>query len=250
VNILMVGHSTVLIEVQGQKILTDPHFGIEGNRFYERIAPPALRSEACCDVNLVLVSHNHWDHVDRDLFRLLSPEVPILVPGRALWLRTKLRPEAKNVIGLNVWKSQSFGGVRITAVPALHDAIAAGFILETQEGQLYFSGDTYYHSFMKRIGERWKLDVALIPVANAGLPLTMGQRGAVNAIRDLLPKVVIPIHMGMRPRFSFLRTHDTADGFAKKIQEKNLATRVVILREGEVWNNVSTIPEQKLVKGG
>jgi L-ascorbate metabolism protein UlaG (beta-lactamase superfamily) len=246
-KILMVGHSTVLIEVWGQKILTDPYFGTDGSLFYERIAPPALPREAFGDVNLVLLSHNHWDHVDSNLFHLLSPEVPTVTPARAL--RTTLRQGAKHVIGLKVWEDQSFGGIRITAVPALHDAIAVGFVLETREGQLYFSGDTYYHSFMKRIGKRWKLDVALMPVANTGLPFTMGQRGAVKAIQDLSPKVVIPIHMGMKLRFSYLRTTEMAEGFARRVREENLATRVVILRDGEVWNNMSTVPELEYGRG-
>ena len=61
-RITMIGHSTVLIEAGGMKILTDPYFGTWGNPAYKRLAPPARKREELRDVDLVLVSHNHWDH--------------------------------------------------------------------------------------------------------------------------------------------------------------------------------------------
>ena len=67
-KISMIGHSTVLIEIGGQKILTDPYFGMAGNRLFERVAPPAVTHEALGVVDVVLLSHNHWDHVDPPFF--------------------------------------------------------------------------------------------------------------------------------------------------------------------------------------
>src|SRR5574341_443901 len=222
-EILMVGHSTILIETHDQKILTDPYFGIEGNRLYERLAPPAIAREAIGDVHLVLLSHNHWDHVDPRFFRSLAPTVPIFTSKYAAWL-TK-RQGAKHVVGLKMWETQSFGELRITAVPAIHDAIAIGFILESEGRQLYFSGDTFYGSFMKHIGQRWQLNVALMPVTTTRLPMAMDQQQAVWATKALSPKVVIPIHLGIRPRFAFLRTNHTPEGFEKQLREAKPETR-------------------------
>jgi L-ascorbate metabolism protein UlaG (beta-lactamase superfamily) len=64
----LIGHSTVLLEMDGTTILTDPYFGTWGNPAYRRLAPPALPREKLQDVDLVLVSHNHFDHTDRRYF--------------------------------------------------------------------------------------------------------------------------------------------------------------------------------------
>jgi L-ascorbate metabolism protein UlaG (beta-lactamase superfamily) len=234
-KISIIGHSTVLIELQSLKILTDPYFETDGDFMHERISPPAIAKESLVDINMVLLSHNHRDHVDRELFRILPSSIPIFTSSLATYI-TK-RQGAKNVLGLRIWESRVFGGLKLTAVPAIHDAIATGFIVESSDEQLYFSGDTYYHPFMKEIGRKWKLDVALMPVTNTGLPLIMSQRGAIRAVKVLMPKVVIPIHMGLRLRLAFLRTHNSVEGFGVALQKEKLETRMVALKEGDVWDS-------------
>jgi L-ascorbate metabolism protein UlaG (beta-lactamase superfamily) len=75
-KVTMIGHSTVLIEAAGTKILTDPYFGTWGNLAYKRIAPPSETREGLEAVDLVLVSHNHWDHTDSGYFRGLAARFP------------------------------------------------------------------------------------------------------------------------------------------------------------------------------
>ena len=79
-RIIMVGHCTVLIETDGKRILTDPYLDWQGNWAYERLVPPAQTREDLKDVDLVLVSHRHWDHTDGEYFRRLPEEVPVVVP--------------------------------------------------------------------------------------------------------------------------------------------------------------------------
>ena len=233
-QILMIGHSTVLIETDGQRVVTDPYFGTWGNPAFSRLNPPARTREELRDVNLVLLSHNHWDHVDRRFFRSLSSSVPVTAPNQTTWL-TKWQG-AQNVIGLKVWESRQFGTLKITAVPASHIAMTTGFVLQSENKQVYFAGDTYYGPFMKEIGNRFQLDAALMPVTTYRLPMTMGEQAAVRAVQDLSPKVVIPIHLGIRPRFPFLRTNQTLEGFERRLREANLETKVILLKDGETWN--------------
>jgi L-ascorbate metabolism protein UlaG (beta-lactamase superfamily) len=233
-QITMIGHSTVLIETAGQKILTDPYFGTWGNIAYARLAPQAKRREQLQDVTLVLISHNHWDHTDRQFLRALGENVPVLAPNRAKWL-TKLHG-ARSAIGMKAWEERRFGALTITAVPALHLAVTIGYVVESEGRQIYFAGDTYYGAFMKEIGQRFELDVALLPVTTFRLPMTMGEESAVRAVHDLRPSVVIPIHLGVRPRSPLLRTNHTAEGFARRASEAGLQAEIVILKEGESWN--------------
>src|SRR4051812_34134256 len=151
-RIQMIGHSTLLIETGGQRILTDPYFETAGNKSFERLRPPALTREALGPVDLVLLSHTHWDHIDPLYFSTLSSTVPVVTPKYAAG--TARRLGAKNVVGLGAWENRAFGQAAVTAVPAVHDAIAAGFVIQSKGLHLYFAGDTFYAPFMQRIGRR------------------------------------------------------------------------------------------------
>jgi L-ascorbate metabolism protein UlaG (beta-lactamase superfamily) len=229
----MIGHSTVLIETGGRHILTDPYFGARGNIAYARLAPPARTREELRNVDLVLISHNHWDHIDGPFLRALTADVPVLTPAWARW-ETRLRG-ARAPIGVKTWQQQPFGPVTVTAVPAVHLAVTTGYVLESEDQRVYFAGDTYNGPFMKEIGQRFRLDVALLPVTTYRLPMTMGEAGAVRAVQDLKPAVVIPIHLGVQPRSPLLRTSQTAAGFARRVREAGVQTEVIILREGESY---------------
>jgi L-ascorbate metabolism protein UlaG (beta-lactamase superfamily) len=232
-RITMIGHSTTLIEIGDQRILTDPYLRNSGNLGYRRIAPPARSVQDLTDVNLVLVSHEHWDHVDGAYFRALDAQIPIVTANSARWMLKLLG--AKNLIGVHPWEKLQFGELTVTAVPAPHPAAAVGFVVQHGEEQVYFAGDTYYRPFMENIGQRFQLAVALIPVTTFRIPMTMGEKAAVEAVTVLKPEVVIPIHLGIQPRFPWLRTRQTPEGFARRAQQAGLEATVVILREGESW---------------
>jgi L-ascorbate metabolism protein UlaG (beta-lactamase superfamily) len=232
-QVTMIGHSTVLIETGAQKILTDPYFGLWGHIAYARLAPPAKTREELRDVDLVLISHNHWDHTDRAFLRALRRGVPVLAPSWAKWMTRLLG--AKTLIGMKAWEQKRFGAPTVTAVPAWHIAVAVGYVVESEGKTVYFAGDTYYGPFMKRIGQQFQLDLVLMPVTTFRAPMTMGEVGAVRAVRDLGPSAVIPIHLGVRPRSPLLRTSHTARGFARRVSEAGLEAEVILLQEGESW---------------
>lgn len=233
-KITMVGHSTVLIEAAGTRILTDPYFGSWGNPAYARREPPAFQREALRDVDLVLLSHNHWDHRDDRFFRMLPPETPVLAPRRAAWM-SRLHG-ARTVEGLRPWQERRFPSLTVTAVPAVHMTATIGFVVHGGARAVYFAGDTYYGRWMARIGGQLRPEIALIPVAAYRIPMTMGERGALRAVRDLRPAVVIPIHLGLQPRLPVLRTGESPGGFERRVREAGLQARVVVLRPGETWS--------------
>jgi L-ascorbate metabolism protein UlaG (beta-lactamase superfamily) len=232
-KVTMIGHSTVLIEAAGTKILTDPYFGAWGNLAYQRLAPPFKTREEMAAVNLVLVSHNHWDHTDSRYFRALMADVPVVAWREAAWI-TRAKG-AKNVVGLGRWEQRQFGPVAVTAVPALHIGLPGGFVIEAEGKSIYFAGDTYYGGFMKEIAAKFRLELALMPVTTFRVPMTMGEKGAARAVEALQPRTVIPIHLGIAPRSPLLRTGQTAEGFSRRVREAGLQTEVVMLREGESW---------------
>ena len=248
-QITLIGHNTLLIACGGQRILTDPYFGLEGNPFYTRITPPALSRESLRDVSLVLVSHTHWDHIDAPFLRMLPAQIPVLAPWQSVW-EARLHG-AQAVEGLRAWQTRRVGPVTITAVPAVHLTFTLGFVIDIpdaperggSEGQrVYFAGDTFYTAAMREIGRRFVLDVALIPVTTFRPPMTMGEVGAVRAARDLNPALIIPIHLGVQPRMSFLRTAHSVAGFERRLRAAGMEMPVVHLKEGQTWNGP---PSQK-----
>jgi L-ascorbate metabolism protein UlaG (beta-lactamase superfamily) len=200
-RITYVGHATVLIELDGVRLLTDPvlrnrvaHLRRRGD------APaPAMRTE----IDAVLISHLHQDHADLPSLRLLDRHTPVLGPpgareflGRAGFL---------NVSELAPAERATVAGVRITAVPAVHSghrppfgprAKAVGF--EIAGGRrLYFAGDTdLFEGMVDLAGE---LDLALLPVWGWGPNLGSGHldpERAARAVALLEPRIAIPIHWG------------------------------------------------------
>ena len=232
-KITMIGHSTVLIEAAGKRILTDPYFNLHGNPAYTRPLPPARSREELSNVDLVLVSHNHFDHIDRRFLRALPQSVPVLAPAATAWI-TGLKG-GRSVTGLKPWERRSFATVAITAVPARHITFTVGYIIEADGKRIYFAGDIYLAGFMERIGRELQPDVALIPVTTFRIPMTMGETQAVEAVRLLAPQIVIPIHLGIMPRLPLMRTSHSPEGFRKRARQAGLSSEVVILQEGESW---------------
>ncbi|MGD8997912.1 MAG: MBL fold metallo-hydrolase, partial [Anaerolineae bacterium] len=142
---------------------------------------------------------------------------------------------ARTVIGMGAWEKRRFGSLTVTAVPALHLAVTTGYVLESDGRSVYFAGDTYYGPFIKELGQRFRLAVALMPVTTFRIPMTMGEKAALRAVQDLRPSVVVPIHLGVRPRSPLLRTSHTPESFSRRVSEAGLEVETVILREGDSW---------------
>jgi L-ascorbate metabolism protein UlaG (beta-lactamase superfamily) len=232
-RITLVGHSTVLLECNGTRLLTDPYFGTFGHLAYARVTPPAMAREQVGHLDGVVVSHSHWDHTDRRFLRGLDPQVPVLVPsGTSPVMRLK---SARHIVPLRRWQSVRVVGAVVTAVPAAHIARTSGFVVQTARSCVYFAGDTYYRPYMAEIGRRFPIDVALMPVTTYRIPMTMGEKGAVLAARDLGCAVVIPIHLGVQPRSPLMRTRQTPAGFERRLRDADLETEVVVLAPGDSW---------------
>jgi L-ascorbate metabolism protein UlaG (beta-lactamase superfamily) len=140
------GHSTVLLEAAGLRLLTDPALGRHIG-FLRRLAPP-VADGAFMQVDGVLISHLHGDHADIPSLTRVGAAVPVMgPPAVAAWLRGRGRPDIRE---LTPGEDTAVGGARIEATPARHDgrrwprgpaAEAIGFLVEA-EFSVYFAGDT------------------------------------------------------------------------------------------------------------
>jgi len=196
------GHSTVVIDLDGIRLLTDP---VTRSRIgpLRRVEPVPDR-ERLRGIDAVLISHVHWDHLDVPSLRELGPDVPIIVPaGAGSWLR---RTGFSDVREIAVGETEDVGGVAVRAVPAVHSgfrppfgptAPPLGFVVRGSR-TVYFAGDTDLFDGMAELGE--PIDMALIPVWGWGPTLGRGRHldplRAAQSLRLIRPRAAMPIHWG------------------------------------------------------
>lgn len=175
------GHSTFYIEEGGVGFLTDPIWSERCSPFRKigpkRLHPPPVEVESFSNLRYVLISHNHYDHLDKKTILQIHacfPTVRYIVPkGVKRWF---LKHGIENVIELDWWESIEIEGGQITAVPCQHftgrglldsnRSLWCGFVVEREAKSFYFVGDTGYNGIdFKRIGRKFrKMDLSLIPI--------------------------------------------------------------------------------------
>lgn len=179
-RVTFVNHATVLLQMDGVNILTDPIWSERCSPVSfagpKRVVPPGLRFEQLPTIDVVLLSHNHYDHLDVSTLRRLADEhrPRILVPlgNRRVLDRAGVRGAEE----LDWWQSVEVrDGVRVAAVPAQHfsgrgmfdrdRALWAGFVVSGPAGSAYFAGDTGFGAHFEEIRDRFGPPrLALLPI--------------------------------------------------------------------------------------
>jgi L-ascorbate metabolism protein UlaG (beta-lactamase superfamily) len=196
-----VGHSTVLLEVDGARILTDPLLRLRVGVLIRHSPVPA--AAVYRDLDAVVISHAHLDHLDVPSLRLIDKNTPVLAPRETIRLIKRLG--FADVTEMEAGESRDFGRVRVTATPAVHGATRHPMAAEGNtlgylvQGRLtaYFAGDTGLFDEMAGLAEH--LDLALLPVGGWGPRLPedhLNPLTAAKALRLLRPAVAVPIHWG------------------------------------------------------
>ncbi len=242
-RIAFLGHSTLLIELDGQALLTDPL--LRSRVAHLRRYAPLLDAGAPGPVTAVLISHAHQDHLDLPSLRAVGSEKKLLVPdGAGAWLRRRGFTDVKE---LGVGDQALLGDVSVSAVPADHQghryplgprSASVGYLVSGRQ-TVYFAGDTGVFEEMEELAG--SVDVALIPVSGWGSTLGPGHMGPLDAARSVQlvrPRVAVPIHwgtfrpIGPRPR-ALPRGEEPAREFARHVAALEPNTRVRVLAPGE-----------------
>jgi L-ascorbate metabolism protein UlaG (beta-lactamase superfamily) len=210
-SVVYVGHSTVLVELDGVRLLTDP-------LLRQRVVH--LRRQSPVDIDslrspdAVLISHAHRDHLDLPSLRRLDRAVTVVVPRGLSSLVERLGFE--RVVEVDAGESVSFTAVEVRATHAEHDerrrpagrrAPALGYAISGAR-RIYFAGDTALFPAMDGLVP--DLDLALLPIWGWGPTLGRGEHldpaSAAQALRLLRPRIAVPIHWGTyRPLHHGLR---------------------------------------------
>ena len=200
--ITWIGHSTVLLEIDGVRLLTDPV--LRSRVAHLRRVGPFDNVDALRGVDAVLVSHLHHDHLDLPSLRYLGRWVPVVVPRSACGLLRRRRFE--QVVEVEVGEELRIGGLSVRATYAEHAGSrrgpfgtkvpALGFLVSGSR-RVYFAGDTDLFEGMAALAPG--LDLALVPIWGWGPSAGAGHldpRRATEALRLLRPRLAVPIHWG------------------------------------------------------
>jgi L-ascorbate metabolism protein UlaG (beta-lactamase superfamily) len=214
-SLFRLGHSTMLLKLNGQFWLTDPVFSERASPFQwlgpKRFHAPPIAMDALPPIKGVILSHDHYDHLDEAAIKALAPKVehfltPLGVGDRLIAWGV---PAAK-VQQLDWWQGTAIAGVRFTATPAQHfsgrwlndanSTLWASWVIASDSVRVFFSGDTGYFDGFKAIGERFgPFDLTLIETGayNEDWPdVHMQPEQSLQAHLDLKGRWLLPVHNG------------------------------------------------------
>jgi L-ascorbate metabolism protein UlaG (beta-lactamase superfamily) len=210
VALTFIGHSTFLIRTATAVLITDPVFtsnaGPFGRMGPTRVRPPAIDPTRLPPVDLVLVSHNHYDHLQPSSLRLFAGTATYVAP---LGISGQIGQAA---VELDWWQTTTVGPAEITCVPAQHFSartpwdrdrtLWCGYVVRVDGVTIYFAGDSGYSPQFAEIGRRFpSIDVALLPIGAYEprwfmTPVHMNPDEAVRAHLDIRPRLSVGMHFG------------------------------------------------------
>lgn len=205
-----IGHASFYGTLEGRSFLIDPVFSTRVGAFYPRYGRPGFPLSGLPPVDLLLVSHAHYDHLDAPTIRRVPRTATVIVPlGLGRWFR---RRGFEKVFEIDRWQSVEVDSLTVTLTPARHwsrrtawdenRTLWGGFVIAGREKSIYHAGDTGYFETFIEIGRRFPdLDVAMLPIgayAPAWFmePHHMNPEQAGRAFQELGARHLVPMHWG------------------------------------------------------
>jgi L-ascorbate metabolism protein UlaG (beta-lactamase superfamily) len=263
IRTIFIGHATVLIQVDGMNILTDPVFSnyIGPNRLFSqrRTANPGVKIEDLPRIDVILISHNHYDHLDiRSLQRIArqqseAPRILVGIGNRPLLESYGL----KNVTELDWGDVVQISGIKVHFLESVHTSrrglfdtnktLWGAFLVETRAGNIYFAGDTAYSAHFRTVYQQYgEISIALLPIG-AYEPRWFMYREHMNPDEAL--KAHLDLHSHRSIAIHFGTFNSAAEGYEQPITDLNEALRkyhvdtsnFLVLRPGQVEEEVPSV---------
>lgn len=214
-SVIRLGHSTIYMHLSGQKWLIDPVFSERASPFSfigpKRFHQPPIALDDLPDLDGVIISHDHYDHLDEDTIKRLAKKVKtFIVPLGVDKYLVKWGVPKASIKALDWWQSISFDNVTVTATPTQHfsgrglfdkdETLWASYVIQSESSSVYFSGDSGYFDGFKQIGEKYgPFDLTMIETGAYDRnweTIHMLPEESLQAHIDLKGKHLMPIHNG------------------------------------------------------
>jgi len=248
-GLTFIGHSSFFLQMGGQSAMIDPNFA-RWLFVLKRLRRPGLKVRDLPAIDLVLVTHAHFDNLHRPSLRAIvqnnlrtrGTAPAIIIPSHVTDLVSDLG--FSEIIELDWWKSSRHGSLSVTHVPSRHWGARilrdshrgyGGYVLQAGKHSVYHAGDTAYFAGFREIGRRLSPELALLPIGAYNPPsfrnVHTSPADATRAFLDLNARWMVPMHYG-----TFRLSHEPVDEPLQLLQQEahaaGIEDRVVVLEEG------------------
>lgn len=248
-GVTFIGHSSFFLQMAGQRVLVDPNFA-RWLFVLKRLRRPGLQIRDLPPIDVVLVTHAHFDHLHRPSLRSIARATRrrrgsgpiIVVPSHVHDLVADLG--FSKIVELDWWQDYRHNGLSINSVPSRHwgariikDAHRGygGYVLEDKHHSVYHAGDTAYFSGFREIGRKYRPDLALLPIGAYNPPafrnVHASPEDAVRAFLDLRSRWMVPMHYGTF-RLSHEPIEEPLQLLEREAEAAGVLDRVLVLEEG------------------
>lgn len=209
VRVTWIGHASFYLQFARHSVIVDPNWA-KWHGPVKRRTEPGLDLHGLPEVDLVLVTHAHFDHLHKPSLKVLKAREGVVVPMGSSALVRRLK--FPFVHEMKVWDELNFDQMQIIHTPShhwgaryIHDTHRdyGGYIVKAGDKTVFHCGDSSYFEGFEEIGRRYDIDIALMPIgayeAPSGRDVHMNPEEAVRAFVDLGAKIMIPMHHGTFP---------------------------------------------------
>lgn len=241
-GVTWLGHAGFFAQIAGVNLLIDPNWALWHGPI-KRVRHPSVWASDLPPIDLVLVTHAHYDHLHMPSLRRVANGQPIIVPKGVGGIVK--RAGFGQIIELDTWQHAKFRDLEITLTPArhwgarmIHDTHRGfgGYLITSRERTLFHCGDSSMFDGFQDIGKRAGIDLALMPIgayqAPSGRPVHMNPEEALDAFAMLGAQHMVPMHHDTFP-LGGEPIHEPAERLSRAALERKIQDRVRILHEGE-----------------
>ncbi len=242
IGITWIGHASFLIQIEGMNVLIDPNWSM-WLKVIKRLKRPGVRIDSLPSIDFVLVTHAHFDHLDRRTLRRVAADQPIVVPTGVGNLVHDLG--FKTVHELNEWEQVQLGPLCVSLTPChhwgarmLHDQHRGfgGFVIEAQGRSIFHCGDSAYFSGFGEIGKRLPIEIALLPIGAYDTPsrreVHMNPEEAIQAFLELGAQKLVPMHYGTF-RLGYEPMDEPPERLLSSARSHGVEDKVLVMTEGQ-----------------
>jgi L-ascorbate metabolism protein UlaG (beta-lactamase superfamily) len=240
--ITWIGHASFLIQTHEVNVLIDPNWS-KWLKVIKRLKRPGFEIHHLPEIDFVLVTHAHFDHLDRRTLRRVAADQPIVVP---IGVGNLVHDLGFHIVHeLDYWQTVKLGPLEVSLTPCYHWGARfladlhrgfGGFVVAVDGRTIFHCGDSAFFPGFREIGEHYKIDIALLPIGAyeppTGREVHMNPEEAVRAFTELKAQTLIPMHYGTF-RLGFEPLHEPLERLLASARTHGIDDKLLVMTEGQ-----------------